>query len=382
MIESLTDFLALLCISILVYHYFLYPLLVVIVSKFRTADFSFTNIDPNVSLIVAAYNEEKIIKEKLRNSLALEYPREKLEIIVVADGSSDKTPNIIAEFADRGVRCLFNPERRGKSHALNRAVAASESDIIVLSDANNSFSSDALRCLVRALSQPAVGGVSGVKRVVENRQRAASVGDSLYWRYESVIKLAESKLGGTVAADGEIFALRRDLYWPIPPEVINDDAFLTLAIVMQGYEVGYDPAATSTEEASVSIAEDFRVKVRMIAGGYQFLGMYWRHLIKTGWFAFKFISHKILRWTMPLYLITLLLISAMRCAEVAYELLLVAQFLFYGIAAVGAISLSIRQASKLVYIPFYFTTMNLAALAGLVKFLRGGQTVLWAKAAR
>lgn len=365
-----------------VYHYFGYPFVIILISRLYAARSHLTDREPTITLVIAAYNEEKIIRDKLANSLALDYPREKLEIIVVADGSSDGTPNIAAKFADRGIRCLFEPERRGKSHALNRAVAASQSEIVVLSDANNLFSSNALRYLVRALSRPSVGGVSGAKRIIENRDRAASVGDSLYWRYESRIKLAESELGGTVAADGEIFAMRRELYRPIPPEVINDDAFLTLAVVLQGYEIGYEPAATSTEEASASITEDFRVKVRMVAGGYQFLAMYWRDLMGTGWFAFKFASHKILRWLMPLFLIALLSISTLRFDEWPYALLLVAQILFYGVASVGALVPSVRQASKLVYIPFYFTTMNLAAFVGLARFLRGRQSVLWSKAAR
>lgn len=376
------DQLTILCIVLAFYHYLGYPLVVILISKFYENGFYIANREPTIAFVIAAYNEERIIRDKLINSLGLDYPRDKLEIIVVADGSTDTTPDIAAEFTDHGISCLFEPERRGKSHALNRAVAASRSEIVVLSDANNLFSSDALRYLVRALSRPLVGGVSGAKHIIENQDRAASVGDSLYWRYESRIKLAESKLGGTVAADGEIFAMRRELYRPIPPEVINDDAFLTLAVVLQGYEIGYEPAATSMEEASALITEDFRVKVRMVAGGYQFLAMYWRDLMGTGWFAFKFASHKILRWLMPLFLIALLSISTLRFEEWPYALLLVAQILFYGAASVGALMPSIRQASKLVYVPFYFTTMNLAAFVGLARFLRGRQSVLWSKAAR
>lgn len=382
MIATIGDVIAVICVSAASYHYLLYPIGMVALSKLRATSVGTRKFQPDVTLVIAAYNEEKVIREKLVNSLSLDYPRDELEIIVVADGSSDATPNIVSEFADRGVVCLFEPERRGKSHALNRAVAAARGEIVVMSDANNEFSPDALHCLVQALSQSSVGGLSGAKRVIENRDRAASLGDSLYWRYESRIKLAESQLGGTVAADGEIFALRRELYRPIPPHVINDDAFLTLAIVLQGYRVGYEPRATATEEASISIGEDFRVKVRMIAGGYQFLNMYWRELAGTGWFAFKFVSHKILRWLMPLFLLTLLLISTLRYDEWPYSLLLAAQLLFYGVAAVGALIPRIRQTSKLAYVPFYFTTMNLAALMGLVRFARGKQSVLWSKAER
>lgn len=382
MIATFTDALAVVCVVVAVYHYLAYPFAVILGSRLMAIGAHSADYEPSVTFVIAAYNEEKVIREKLVNTLALDYPREKLEIIVVADGSSDMTPAIVTEFAGRNVICLFDPERRGKSHALNRAVAASRGEIAVLSDANNEFSRDALRWLVRALSRPLAGGVSGAKRIIENRDRAASLGDSLYWRYESMIKLAESRLGGTVAADGEIFAMRRALYRPIPPEVINDDAFLTMAVVLRGYKVFYEPRAMATEEASISIAEDFRVKVRMVAGGYQFLAMHWLALAGTGWFAFKFASHKILRWLMPLFLIVLLLISVLRSGELPYALLLMAQALFYGLAALGALVPAARQASKLVYVPFYFTTMNLAAFAGLVKFLRGRQGVLWSKATR
>ena len=382
MIPELSDVLAVICIAVAIYHYFGYPLIVVLISRVWKQKPHDAEREPSITLVIAAYNEESVIRAKIENSLALDYPRAKYEIVIVADGSTDATPGIAAEYSSDAVRCMYEPARRGKSHALNRAVASSRAEILVFTDANNELSNDSLRYLVNALSQERVGGVSGAKRIIENQERAASVGDGLYWRYESMIKLAESRLGGTVAADGEIFAVWRDLYKPIPPEVINDDAFLTLAVVQQGYKVAYEPAATATEEASITIADDFRVKVRMIAGGYQFIAMYWRSVAGTGWFAFKYFSHKILRWLMPLCLITLLLISLLRANEWPYTVLCIAQLLFYGVAAAGALAPALRNASKFVYVPFYFTTMNLAAFLGLIKFLSGNQSVLWAKAER
>lgn len=377
-----SDAIAVVCIFAALYHYVAYPAGLMILASLRPPAVKATVDLPSVTLVIAAFNEERVIRQKLLNSLALDYPKGKLEVIVVADGSSDSTPDIVSEFSDQGVVSLFQPERRGKSHALNRAAAAARGEVLVFSDANNDFSANALRLLAEALADPTVGGVSGAKKIVENRDRAASAGDSLYWRYEAKIKVAESLLGGTVSADGEIFALRRNLYRPIPSQVINDDAFLTLAVVLQGYAVGYEQRATATEEGSISILEDFRVKVRMIAGGYQFLQMYWRELLGTGWFAFKFASHKILRWLMPCFLLTLLIVSAFRSAEAIYALLFGAQVAFYGVAALGGLVPGARTASRLVYVPFYFTTMNLAAMMGLVRFIRGKQTVLWSKAER
>jgi biofilm PGA synthesis N-glycosyltransferase PgaC len=379
---SILDFLAIICITIAIYHYLGYPLLMVGLAKiWKTPGTHQTDLQ-SVSIVIAAYNEESVIRPKLENALSLNYPRELIEIIVVADGSTDSTPTVASEYAGSGVRCLFEPARKGKSNALNRAVATAKHDVLLFSDANNILTHDTIHFLLRALSDERIGGVSGAKRILENRERAASVGDGLYWRYESIIKQAESKMGGTVAADGEIFAMWKRLYRTIPDDVINDDAFLTLAIVDQGKKLAYEPLASATEEASISIMDDFRVKVRMIAGGYQFVTRFWRTIIKDKWFAFKFVSHKLLRWGMPIFLILLIIVTVAQIGTWPYLLLFAAQVIFYGLAGMGALAPQWRQSLKILYVPFYFTAMNIAALFGLMRFLSGNQTVTWHKAKR
>jgi cellulose synthase/poly-beta-1,6-N-acetylglucosamine synthase-like glycosyltransferase len=254
--------------------------------------------------------------------------------------------------------------------------------VVVLSDANNYYSPDAIERLVARLEDPGVGGVTGAKRIFEANDRAAAAGDSLYWRYESLIQTAECRLGGTVTADGEIFALRRAQYAPIPRHVINDDMHLTLRLVDQGLDVVYEPAATASEDGSLTIREDFNVKVRMIAGGLQNTCAEWRTVFGSGGFTFKFVSHKILRWLMPVFMLGFLVSCALLVRTPLYAVLFVGQVLFYALAGFGAWLNARGRRPAAFYVPFYFVTMNLAAAGGILKFLRGGQTPLWTKAAR
>lgn len=335
-----------------------------------------------VAMIIAAFNEERVIAAKIENALSLDYPPGLFTVVVAADGSSDRTADIARSFNDPRVVCLHEPARRGKGHALNRAVAATPCDVLVLSDANNFYSPDSIRLLVARLREPGVGGATGAKRIVASRERAASGGDGLYWRYESKIKTAESALGGTVTADGEIFALRRESYREIPAAVINDDMYLTFRLVDARLHVVYEPEAVATEEASITIREDFNTKVRMIAGGMQSLRQEWRTILGSAGFAVKFLSHKLLRWLMPLVLLTLLATSATLAAQPVFAALLAAQLAFYLLAALGGLLNSRGARPTLAYVPFYFVVMNFAAAGGLWRYLRGRHSVLWTKAAR
>jgi cellulose synthase/poly-beta-1,6-N-acetylglucosamine synthase-like glycosyltransferase len=278
---------------------------------------------------------------------------------------------------------LHEPQRRGKTAALNRAVKQAQGDILVFSDANNDFAPDAVRKLVTPFGDPRVGGVCGAKRIKPAVERQSSAGDSLYWRYESAVKFAESRLGTITNADGEIFAMRRRLYRNVPEHVINDDQQITLDLVGQGYSVRYAPEACSYEFASIHLRDDFHVKVRMVAGGFQTLVENATALFPLrSWFAWAFFSHKTLRWLAPVFLILALVASAALSAEPIYRAALAAQLAFYGLALAGYAFLRRGRMPAATYVPLYFTTMNLAALCGLVRFLRRSQTVQWRKAQR
>jgi poly-beta-1,6-N-acetyl-D-glucosamine synthase len=369
--------------ALAVWHFFGYPTVLMLLAASRgRAPIASAGGGERVALVIAAFNEERVIAAKIENALSLDHDPGKYQVVVVADGSSDRTAEIARGFQDPRVVCLHEPERRGKSHALNRAVAASDVDVLVLSDANNFYSHNALRALVARLREPGVGGATGAKKIIESRERAASGGDGLYWRYESKIKLAESRLGGTVTADGEIFALRRADFHPIPSSVINDDMYLTFRLVDAGKRVVYEPAAVAVEEASITIREDFNTKVRMIAGGMQSLRSEWRTVFGSGWFSLKFASHKLLRWLMPLVLITLLVTSGLLSGRPLFGALFLAQVLFYLLATLGWLLNSRNTRPVFAYVPFYFVVMNFAAAGGLWRFLRGRHSVLWSKAAR
>lgn len=370
--------------ALLAYHYLVYPALVIGGSSLARRHAPPAPPEwPSVTFIVAAYNEERVIADKLRNTLALDYPKHRFEIIVVSDGSNDQTEAIVRSFAPQGVVSLHEPQRRGKTAALNRAVSRASGDVVIFSDANNDFSPDAIRMLVRHFADPRVGGVCGAKRIKPAADRQSSVGDGLYWRYESAVKFAESRIGTITNADGEIFAVRRLLYRPVPEHIINDDAQITLDLVGQGYQVLYEPEARSYELASIRIQDDFHVKVRMVAGGFQTLAENAAVLFPLrSWFAWAFFSHKTLRWLAPLFLILALGTSVALSAEPRYLAALLAQLGFYGLALVGYLRIGRGTLSTATYVPFYFTTMNLAALFGLVRFLRRRQTVQWRKAQR
>lgn len=375
----------LVCIGLVAYHYVLYPAMIIGLARLRPAQGqAAAGLAPNITLVIAAYNEERVIAAKLHNTLALDYPPGLLEVIVVSDGSTDRTSEITSQFAVQKVISMHQPERRGKTAALNRAVGRASGEIIVFSDANNDFSPNALRELVKYFADRSIGGVCGAKRIKPANERQASMGDSLYWKYESAIKLAEGQVRSITNADGEIFAMRRSLYRPVDEKIINDDAQLTIDIVRQGYRVVYEPAAQSHEYASISIRDDFFVKVRMVAGGFQTVRENWRFLFPPrSWFAFTFLSHKLLRWLIPELLIATLLLSILLSAQALYLALVLAQVLFYA-TALCAYPV-VRKGGALpamVYVPFYFCAMNLAALWGLHRYASGWQTRHWRKAQR
>lgn len=370
--------------ALVAYHFVLYPLAVTWLARHRARPSAVGGSLPPVSLVIAAYNEERVIEDKLRNALALDYPRDRLQIIVAADGSDDATAARAAGFVAHGVEVLHEPARRGKSAALNRAVAVATGDIVLFSDANNDFNPGALRALVRHFDDPEVGGVCGRKDIEPADEREASGGDGLYWRYESALKTAESDLGIMTTADGEIFAIRRELWQPIPAEVINDDAEITFALVRAGRRIVYEPDAVSTELASTRLEDDFRVKVRMIAGGFQTVQRHWRALVPPrSAFAWAFLSHKLLRWLVPLLLLAFFMASVALSGTPTGALLCATQVLFYGAALLGWQARGRRRLPRWQYVPLYFSLMNLAALLGLRRFLAGDDvTSIWQKAAR
>lgn len=341
---------------------------------------------PTVSFIVAAYNEEKVIREKILNDLALDYPKMKLELIIVSDGSSDSTPSIVEEFRQDGVISLHKPEREGKIAALNRAVLVAKNEILVFSDANSLFNKNAINKLVRHFSDSSIGGVCGRKAIIDNELRVASKGDYLYWLYESSLKQAESKLGSVPTADGEIFAMRKSLYRPIDRSVINDDTAITLSIIKGQQRVIYDQEAITYEEASLSLKDDFNVKARMVYGGLQMLAEYKKELFPfLSWFGTQFFFHKTLRYFMWLLLFFIYITNAALIGSgTFYTFFFLLQSMFYFFALVGLYQYKTSgRLPLIIYLPYYYCNVNLAAAKGFLFFIKQKNLVdIWKKAKR
>lgn len=376
--------------GLIAYHYLFYPVLIKLLSLKKrivvdipdVMDLSDDQI-PTVSFIVAAYNEEKVIEEKIRNTLSLDYPKNKIEIIIASHGSDDNTASIAKSYANDGVISLHSDKREGKTAALNYAVDVAKGDIIVFSDANNMFSVDAVKYLVRHYVDPSIGGVCGLKSIISATDRQSSEGDGLYWKYESAIKNAESKCGTITNADGEIFSLRRDLYEPMDKAIINDDLELTFDLINKGYRIVYEMKATSSELASINLIDDYFVKVRMVAGGFQALSKYFMQVMfPRSLFSWMFFSHKVLRWLMPVFLLIFFIMTILNIDYSVPLTFFYLQLVFYGLAITGYLFMKQLYSVSLFYIPLYFVMMNVAAAHGLIRHISKAQSVSWRKADR
>lgn len=341
---------------------------------------------PGVTLLIAAYNEAECIRDKALNSLAIDYPSDRFDILFVTDGSTDGTEKILREFLhDDRVRVFHDQERRGKLAAVDRVMRYVPSPIVVLTDANTMLNKDAVKNIVRHYADPHVGAVAGEKRI--RRTGGNGAGEGVYWRYESFLKRLDSELHSVVGAAGELFSFRRELYRPVPPDSIIEDFHLSMLIAADGYRVVYEPEAFAEEEPSPSFREEMKRKVRICAGGFQSMDRL-RPLLnirRYGLLSFQYISHRVLRWAVAPFLLPLLfaLNGALAVSgSPFFQILFALQLAFYGSAGLGYILGSRGIRSRLLITPFYFLLMNAAAYAGLYRYIRGTQSVLWEKAQR
>ena len=357
-----------------------YPLLLLIIgSVVRRRPAPPATTVPTVSLIVSAYNEEKIIGEKIANCLSLDYPREKLEILVVSDASTDSTDVIVARYAYEGIKLKRMPTRGGKTTGLNAVVPLAQGDIVVFSDANALYAPDAIQKLVRNFADPAVGCVTGDSRYTHLETSYVGKSENTYWDYERSVKMHESALGSMVGADGAIFAIRRPLYRPLRAEDINDFV-IPLQIVSQGYRCVFEPEAVCYENAVVHFEEEFRRKVRVVNRSWNGLFRVKELLnpMRYGWFAIQLISHKPLRWLTPLFLGALLM-SALFLASTHwfYAGVAMGQVGWYLLGLLGALLEKWHVHHRWLSFPCYFLLMNVASIAGFCQYLRGEKINIW-----
>ncbi|MGB8061952.1 MAG: glycosyltransferase family 2 protein [Candidatus Sulfotelmatobacter sp.] len=358
-----------------VYVYFGYPILLWGLQAIFGSSAGRQPVEPSVSLLVAAYNEAVVIADKIRNGLALDYPADKLEIVVASDGSKDATADIVRSLAEAEsggrVRLLHYEKNRGKTVVLNDAVPQLRGEIVAFSDASSMLAPNSIRVLVQSFSDPRIGAASGVYRLLKKDQARLGAQEDLYWKYETFLKVQEARLGAFTGAHGSLYAIRRELY-PFPsPDTINDDFTIPIRILEQGYRVAYEPAAIAYEEAHEM--EGFSRRVRITAGNIEQLreikGLLWP---PRPFVLFCLLSHKTGRLLVPLFMLVALAANVVLRSQFPYNWLLVGQVLFYGLAVLGAI-FSLRP--KILRLPYYFCMINSALFAWVYQALRHGRAI-------
>jgi cellulose synthase/poly-beta-1,6-N-acetylglucosamine synthase-like glycosyltransferase len=332
-------------------------------------------LTPEVSLIICAYNEERSIGKTLENVLDTDYPADRLQILVASDGSTDRTDQIVTGFASRGVELVACP-RSGKENARAAAVDRSRGEILLFSDANNLWNRGAVRNLVRNFADPRVGCVSGKTVYVDDPDNVIASRSGAYWKYEDFTKRQEGALGRLVAVDGPIFAVRRQVFEPVPVEAAAD-MVVPLRTQERGYLAVYEPEAIGIEEPRREAGEEIRSRVRIVVRGFSNLRVVSRLLnpFCRPQITFFLVSHKLLRWLAPVFLVSFFLLNVFLVPGPVYSVFFGLQVMFYGSALVG-LGLAGRR-KNIFSTPYYFCLINYCALVGLFRFLFGGRTPTW-----
>ncbi len=361
-------------------------LLVKIKKAFQTSFRFDPNFEPSVSLVIPCFNEADYIEEKIKNCLALEYPKEKLQFIFVSDGSTDETEAIIKKYPS--VLSLHEATRNGKAAAMNRAMTFINSEIVVFCDANTILSSAAIREMVKHYVDPRVGAVTGEKRILsKDKENASGAGEGIYWKYESFLKQLDSDFHTIVGAAGELMSYRTALYLPLPSDSLLDDLMQSMQIAIAGYRVIYEKNAVASETASADVKEELKRKVRIAAGAFQSMGRLLPafNLFSNFKVSFLFISHRVLRWTIaPLSLLFLFLMNIYLHQKIGsiYSCLMLAQIVFYAMALLGWYLANKQVKVKILFVPYYFFIMNLCMYLGFFRYIRGKQSANWERAKR
>ena len=370
--------------AIWLYTMVIYPVMMAVVGYVYRQRVTEGEVEwPRVSLIVPCHNEEAVIAAKLDNVAKIDYPKDRLEIFVVSDGSEDRTVEITREKAPESVHVLDFRERRGKTSIVNDAVAKCSGSLLCLCDANVMFHPDALRLLVRRLiTNPAVGAVTGDVRLASQNSDFGA-GESLYYRFERALQVGESVFGSTMGVDGGMYVLRRELYCPPLPSTILDDFVISMRVIMAGKRVLYEPAAVADENATPSSSIEFRRRIRVTAGAVQTLRWgIWPSPLRQPVEFWQWVSHKFFRWLSPFWLLAIFALSGVLAWSNAWAgWFLALQILFYSLAIL-AFFLPFLLRIQLFGVCYYFALSHLAMLVGFYKGMRGTQPVTWRRTQR
>jgi cellulose synthase/poly-beta-1,6-N-acetylglucosamine synthase-like glycosyltransferase len=347
--------------------------------------------EPDVCLFVTAFNEKDYVRQKVENSFSLDYPKEKIQYVWVTDGSDDGTPDLLKKYDNLEVYHLN--ERRGKMHAMNRGVKFVKAPIIIFSDTNTILGNQSIREIVAQFSNKKTGCVAGEKRIVEKEaDAAAGAGEGMYWKFESWIKNMDAELNSAVGAVGELFAIRTELFEDVETDTLLDDFIISLRIAQRGYHIAYTPNAYAEETASLNVKEELKRKIRIAAGGVQTIFRLKSLLnpFKYGLLSWQYFSHKVLRWTLaPISLVLLFFVNLFIVYQQNswfefqfYTLFLYLQIFSYLLAAVGWFFENRKLRFKILFVPYYFVTINYASIRGIFRYFKGQQSVNWEKSKR
>lgn len=373
-----------LCVCAIGWPYLFYPLCLRFLPDGEIVFEEDASFEPTITILIAAYNEEAVIEDRIANLLLLDYPREKLECLIVSDGSSDRTNELVLACAEKGITLLAQSERSGKVNALNAAAQRARGEILVLSDANTDFAPDALRRLVAPFQNPSIGCVCGKLTFKVSDGSNSGEMEGAYWHLESRLKRYEGRRGALLGANGGIYALRRELWRVCPPGTIVEDFVIPMRLLQDGWKIFFEERAKAFEEAAMSCNDEFVRRVRIGAGDYQALVLLYPMLSPfRGFVAFAFFSRKVVRWLGPFFMLGALGTNALLLAIPLYRWLLVAQVAGYLASLVG-----IRRQRQQRQVPFpariggYFLLMNAALFCGFFQWLTGRHSVKWERTPR
>ncbi len=380
-----------LCLGVLIYTYVGYPIIVYLAVKIKQAarSISFSKKRPEVedsqfewpaiSILIPAFNEASVIRKKAENTLDLDYPKDRLEIVIVSDGSTDETDAMLESYGEREVRFVKRPERSGKTAVLNHLIPQLRGEIIILSDASGLIKKDALKKLVQHYRNEEIGAVCGTYIIDNEDHSLRGVTEKFYWQYETFLKRYESRLHSAIGAHGALYSFRSKLFVRLPEKAINDDFILPMTILQQGFRVLYEPDARVEEHESTTLQGEFQRRTRINVGNFQQIYLLRKLLSpKFGVIAFQFFSHKIIRILSPFIILALPFATSLSNGFF-YDAMLALQIAFFLAAFVGYIQELIGLRYRFLYLPFYFMVGIFSAVAGFFRFLFGRQSLLWKK---
>ena len=365
-------------VGLIAFTYVGYSLVILVLSRLVHNPVARGPVEPTVTYLITAYNEEKNIARKLEQVLALDYPRDKLQILVASDGSTDRTDEIVKGFEGHGVKLIRVEGRVGKTATQNQAVRQVSGDVIIFSDATTRYEQSAIRNIVRNYADSTVGAVSGRYEYCNPTGAAIGTGSILFWKYENLIKTLQTNIKTITGCCGCIYSVRRSAYTPLPADIISD-LVEPLKVLEKGYRIVFEPEAIAFEETTEKTREEFRMRVRVITRGMRGL-LYMKALFnpfRHGFVAFQLLSHKVLRWFVPEFLAIALVSNVFLLGDTFYNMTMAAQLGFYTLALIGLVVEKRNVLAKPLTIPLYFMTVNLAAVVAKYQVWKGQKAVTW-----